>query len=122
MNKFNDFLIQRENKNMSWDISNLTEEQTGLPFVILVGSGNEALKYPARIRIVKSLKWIKGEEVIIQIEGSPKIIGKNNLNLSKIDLEKIIKWVDINKDVIMQFWNTEISTKTMVNSIISHKE
>jgi len=121
LEKFNDFIIKREDKNLLWEMSNLTAQDTGLlGFVVFVNSGGEKSRHAARIKVVKGIKWKSGEDVSIQIEGVPRIIGKNSF-LTQDDFNKIVMWVNLNRKVIMQYWNSEIDTRTMLNSIVPLK-
>ena len=119
LERFNDFLIRREDKLLLWEMSNLTSRSTNLPFVIFVNSGGEKSKHTARIKVVKGIKWKPGEDVTIQIEGVPRVIGKNSL-LTQDDFNKIMIWVNLNRETIMQYWNSEIDTATMINTIIPY--
>ena len=100
-----------------WEMSNLFQEDTGLPMVIWVSpKGNT--KHGPRIKVSKtySHKDTGRDSFSLTIEDDPKVIG----NLGRIrarDAEKVMEWVILNKDLLLAYWNYKISTKSFLNGL-----
>ena len=99
-----------------WEMANLTQNDTGLAAIIWV-STKSGVKHGPRIKVKRdyATNFDVGDTFTITISDSPEVIGTHNLT-SK-DIKQIIKFIKLNKDILLQYWNTEISTRTMLDSI-----
>jgi hypothetical protein len=62
----------------------------------------------------KGNKIIPGNWVTVTVEDNPRIIGKK---LDIRDFESIKSFIKMNRRVILQYWDSKISTKNMLNNI-----
>jgi len=99
-------------KERIYEMANIRTYKTNLPMVIWIfpKTGNE--KHFARIKVSK----IYGDKATndlfpITISDSPCLPDKNikTGEITKQDLDKVFKFIKLNKDVLMQVWNDEIT-------------
>lgn len=109
--KFNEYTKNLKDKNLSEDIThdNMSEEDilfemsnllpcsTGLKYTIWYGP--KIAKHKPRIKV----KLGDGKELSIQIEDH-KVKGAID-KISSKDLENIFKWIDLNKEALLKYWN-----------------
>jgi spore maturation protein CgeB len=94
-----------------WEMANFWPKDTGLPMIIWLQSktGNE--KHGCRIKILTKygdkVSFSQGFFTITVPEG--KIIG-NTVEITTRDIKLVKKFIDKNIDIILQYWNGEIST------------
>ena len=106
-------------ENMLLEMSNLSQQRTGLDSIIWIqtndaqGTGKHNIP---RIKFQNNtgMKIQKDELIPISISDEPEILLKSN-DLSKIKLSnrqiRAIKlWIIKNRDVLMKYWNDEITT------------
>jgi hypothetical protein len=93
--------IIKEVKNNIWEMANIEKKVTGLSVNIYISEKNSS--HGPRIKLSK-----EGHNFIcsITIENEPKIIG--NCKIKQKELNKIIEWIKINKDILLDLWNMKI--------------
>src|SRR5436190_2006254 len=84
-------------------MSNLSPRRTGLPFVVWISPRGNA-QDDARVKISRSLKATPGEFITVAVHPVTVIDGV----LSDRDLALLRKWIELNRDVLVRFWNGEI--------------
>ena len=86
------------------DMAVLSKESTGLNNIISVFQ--EIGVHRPRVKVFKDR--YPGESVSILIDSPHNIsTGKRNL-ISSNDLELVGKWLDLNRDTLIKYWNGEI--------------
>jgi len=106
-----DILLHEEEMNL-WEMANLRPKDTGIDnYVIWISSG-EAVQHGPRIKIAKGLKWDKKNNATLPLTGLPRIIG--DIGVTQDEFSKIVEWINLNKDALMLFWNSELSTKEIL--------
>lgn len=110
-----DLLLHNETFNL-WEMANISTGKTGLDIIVWVSSG-ESSKHAARVKVCSGKKWNANECSTIPIFGMPRIIG--NAKISQSQFSNVVKWIKLNKKIIIQYWNSEITTDEMFNSISS---
>lgn len=78
-------------------LANLPPKRTGLPYQVWYSA-----KAPNCTPVVKIL-FETGDELSIEIE-SLQVNGVAE-KISPIDLNKIMTWITLNKDVLLKYWN-----------------
>ena len=86
-----------------FEMANLRPQTTGLPFVVWI-SQKGAAKHDARIKLSRSPKagpdWIS-------VALRPEVRDlSGSLDASQLSLVR--RWVDLNRDVLLQFWDGTI--------------
>ncbi len=84
-------------QNMMFEMANLPPKRTGLKYQIWYSAKIE--KHKPRIKVDIG----DGNTISIQIEDH-KIIGDTD-KISSKDLNNILKWIDINKELLLKYWN-----------------
>ena len=105
-----EWIEQRQvDKTMLFEMSNLGEKTTGLPYVIFVNVNARSLRHAARIKVCQGIRWKKGEDCNIQIQGEWRVLNRPKWMRAQ-DEQLIHAWVNINYDAIISYWNGELDT------------
>lgn len=96
-------------------LSNLGPKHTGLPFVVWISVRGNA-QHDVRVNVSRSLKAIADEMISVGIRPEVHVIAGE---MSGRDLALLRKWIDLNRDVIMRYWNSEIDTVDALEAIRS---
>lgn len=99
-------------ESMLFEMSNLNTKRTGLNELIWV-SGKNANHGP-RIKVFEG-QSPSGRNFSVTIENEPKVVGISFV--SSKELKNIIKFIKLNKDTLLKYWEYVIDTESMINSI-----
>lgn len=89
---------------------------TGLPCIMFITEGYN--NYIPQVRIGFDLMAIENKkDLVISIEDNPSIL-KQNIIIDLQLLNKILSWIKTNKDILMKYWNWNITSKKFVENII----
>lgn len=91
------FLDEASENEMMFEMANLLPKRTGLKYQIWYSA-----KVPGYNPGIK-VDLNDGHFLFIQIE-THKVKGAVDKILSK-DLKKIFRWIDLNKDLLLRYWN-----------------
>ena len=85
------------------DMANVRKSKTGLDNDILISM--EVPGHQPRIKVYENLAGPNNPTISVGIEPPhKKLAGDPNL-ISKESLEKVRRWIDLNYDLLMSFWN-----------------
>ena len=85
------------------DMANVRKSKTGLDNDILISM--EVPGHQPRIKVYENLAGPNNPTISVGIEPpQKKVAGDPNL-ISKESLEKVRRWIDLNYDVLMDYWN-----------------
>lgn len=84
-----------------FEMANISTKKTGLPVIVWISVKFE--NHKPRIKIMN-----KNCKVSISIEDKPQILV-GNCKSNKI-IEQVKKWIKINKNVLLDYWNMKITT------------
>jgi len=102
-------------KEKLYEMSNLFPQDTGLDFTMWITTKSGREKHNARIKLNNS-----DGEIIISIFGKPEIKGKKGkIIVSGKQMKKIVKFIELNRDVLLKHWSGETSSKQFGKDIIS---
>lgn len=109
MFSFKDIILNKE-------MANLRPSDTELPRTIYVSPSN-ITKHDARIKIsnTTTFKFDPFDTFSITVSDKPEVIGKPNI--SKDDLNKIMNFILINKELLIKLWDDEISVKNFFDTM-----
>lgn len=102
--KLTDIALHEEQVNL-WEMANLRPDFTRLPVTVWVSTGTSS-KHGARIKVCRGAKWDQQKCSTIPLYGVSRIIG--NADITQEEFSKIVQWIEINRDVLLQYWNGEI--------------
>jgi hypothetical protein len=97
-----------------FEMANLRPERTGLPFVVFI-SQNAGARHDVRVKVASGTRVRPSEMITVAIRPSVRVVrGKLDPN----DLGLLTRWVDLNKDVLIDYWNGIIEyTEDAMNAI-----
>jgi hypothetical protein len=91
-------------------MSSLPGRLTGLPFVVWISPKGSA-RHDVRVKVSPSPRAKPGEFVTVAIRPKVKVIDGR---MSAADLALLAKWVEINRDALVRFWDGDIEYTTDV--------
>jgi hypothetical protein len=87
-----------------FEMANLSPKRTGLPFVVWI-SPKAGASHDVRVKVSRSPKVHGSELVSVAIRPDVHVIGGN---MSAPDLALLRKWVELNRDVLIKYWDGDI--------------
>jgi ubiquinone biosynthesis protein UbiJ len=96
-----------------YEMANLFPKHTGLPFVVWMSNKGGA-QHDVRVKVSHGPKVLPSEMVSVAIRPHVHVVeGK----MSASDLAMLAKWIELNQDVLLKYWEGEIDTKDLVDAI-----
>jgi len=108
MEFINEYLEDLYDDNLS-EMSNMEPERTGLSVFIYVSPKKHSTGPRIKVSNIKGKAWSEKDNFSVLISEKPRIV-KGECKLSKKELEKIFKFVIINREVLLDYWNFKIDT------------
>jgi hypothetical protein len=99
-------LVQESDKGLLFLMANLSPRLTGLPFSIWISPRGDA-QHAVRVMLSLRPKMVPSEMASVTVEAPIKEIG-NERQLSDQQLKLLRRWIELNREVIVKFWNGEI--------------
>lgn len=119
MTKDIDRLIEKANEPM-WEMANLRSQETGLNVIIFISEKGQANHGP-RIKVQNDYSThITNDWFSLTISDVPVIPQSQrhlNINIKDSDLAKIKQWIKRNKDVLLAYWNEQITTTEVLSKL-----
>ncbi|HTX33683.1 MAG TPA: hypothetical protein VME43_01630 [Bryobacteraceae bacterium] len=88
-----------------FEMANLSPKRTGLPFVVWI-SPKAGAPHDVRVKISKGPKVHASELVSVAIRPDVRVVGGGEMSAN--DLAFLKKWIEVNYDVILKYWDGEI--------------
>ena len=80
---------------------------SNLPVFVYIGLGTRQEKEPI-VRVSNSRKEGYNEDNFsLTISDNPQVVRGTKCKLSRADLEKVIQWVKLNKELLLRYWRQE---------------
>ena len=100
-----------------FEMANIEQEDTGLSVVVYVSpaQGNHGPRikfmndYGSAYDFDNAIPMTISDVPEISVSFKPKIKSK--------DIQLIKRWVILNKDILLDYWNHKVTTKQMINSV-----
>jgi hypothetical protein len=108
-----DLIDFQDDSDILFEMSNLRQQDTGLPFVVWISVKGGA-RHDLRVKVSRGLKARPSEMVSVAIRPHVRVVGGS---LSASDLKLLHRWVKLNLDTLVKYWDGKIDTKTAVNTI-----
>ncbi len=89
----------------TFDMANLRPERTGLPFVVFISQRGGA-RHDVRIKLARSPRVRPSELITVALRPVPRVI-RGRLDASEFEL--VNRWLDLNTDVLVDYWNGVIA-------------
>jgi hypothetical protein len=87
-----------------FEMANLRPERTGLPFVVFISQKSGA-RHDVQVKIARGAKVRPSEMVMVAVRPKPRVIRGA---LGPADLARLAEWIELNKDVLIDYWNGDI--------------
>ena len=85
-------------------MSNLSPKSTHLPFVVWISPRGGA-RHDIRVKVSRSYKTKPRELIVVSVRPKVEVL-RGELRPSELRLLK--KWIDLNRETLVRFWNGEI--------------
>lgn len=93
-----------------YEMANLIPKKTGLPFVVWVSPKGGA-RHDVRIKVSQNAKAIPTDMISVAIRPSVKVIDGD---IKGKELNALKKWIALNKEIIIQYWDGTIEDTEIV--------
>jgi hypothetical protein len=96
-----------------YEMANLFPKHTGLPFVVWI-SYKYGVQHDVRVKVSPGPKALPSEMTAVGIRPRVHVVeGK----MKASDLALLAKWIDLNHDVILKYWEGEIDTHDAISGL-----
>jgi len=103
----------RDDSDALFEMANLFPKHTGLPFVVWMSYRGGA-QHDVRVKVSKGPKAVPSEMVSVAMRPEVHVVqGK----LAADDLQLLSQWIELNRDVLLRYWEGEIDTKDAIDGI-----
>src|ERR1039457_3332086 len=99
-----EFALTAEGEGL-FEMANLSPKSTGLPFVVWI-SPKAGAPHDVRVKVSNGPKVHSSELVSVAIRPDVHVVGSGNM--SAHDLALLRKWIELNRDVIIKYWDGDI--------------
>ena len=98
-------------------MANLPPRLTGLPMVIWLSERDRA-RHDARIKVSRThgIRIDPTNAVTVAVRPAPRLATGD---LSRADLRVVAEWIELNRDVILDYWHGRIFTDELLQRIKS---
>jgi hypothetical protein len=98
----------------TFDMANLRPERTGLPFVVFISQRGGA-RHDVRIKLARSPRVRPLEMITVALLPMPRVI-RGRLDASEFELVR--KWLDLNAEVLIDYWHGVIEyTEDVIDAL-----
>jgi hypothetical protein len=109
-----------DGEDFLFEMANLFQNDTGLDMIIWVDVNRRGKHNDPRLKVSSShSKSVhEGDLIPVLLSENPRILARNKQNaLSPEDLRQVGKYIGLNKAVLLQYWNGEISTGELMKRL-----
>jgi hypothetical protein len=85
----------------TFDMANLRPERTGLPFVVFISQRGGA-RHDVRIKLARSPRVRPSQMITVAVRPAPRVLRGE---ISAHEFERVRKWLELNTDVLVDYWN-----------------
>ena len=96
-----------------FEMANLFPKHTGLPFVVWISYRGGA-QHDVRVKVSPGPKVLASQMVSVAIRPNVRVVEGQ---MSAGDLAQLAKWVALNRDVLVRYWDGDIDTKDAIEAI-----
>jgi hypothetical protein len=96
-----------------FEMANLFPKHTGLPFVVWISYKGGA-QHDICVKVSPGPKALPSETVAVAIRPHVRLVEGQ---IDAAGLRLLTKWIDLNRDVLVKYWDGEIDTKDAIDAI-----
>ena len=99
---------ETEPADILFEMANVVQDRTGLPIIIWISP--KMANHGPRIKAQNSYskKVVPDKLFVVTIEDEPRVVGDAS-EVKKKDVDLVIEFVKINKNILLDFWNEKES-------------
>jgi hypothetical protein len=101
---FNEFAAEAQSDGL-FEMANISPKRTGLPFVVWI-SPKAGAPHDVRVKVSKGPKVHSTDLVSVAIRPDFHVVRGGKITAD--DLALLKKWVELNYDVIVKYWDGDI--------------
>lgn len=103
----------RADSEALFEMANLFSKHTGLPFVVWISYKGGA-QHDVRVKVSRGPKVHPSEMVSVAIRPDIRVVEGH---LSASDFALLSRWIQLNYDTLLQYWEGDIDTKDAIDAI-----
>ena len=103
----------RDDSEALFEMANLFSKHTGLPFVVWISYKGGA-QHDVRVKVSPGPKVLPAEMVSVAVRPNIRVMEGY---MSARDLALLSKWIELNYDTLLKYWEGDIDTKDAVEAI-----
>jgi hypothetical protein len=108
--------IADTDSELLFEMANLSPKRTGLPFVVWISPRGNA-RHDVRVKVSPGPRAVPSEMVSVAIRPDVYVVEGE---MKASDLALLGKWVDLNRDVLIRYWEGDIEfTEEAIESLRS---
>lgn len=88
-----------------FEMANLSPKRTGLPFVVWI-SPRAGAPHDVRVKVSREPKVHPSDLISVTVRPGVQVAAGGKLSPYELDLLR--EWIDLNRDVIVRYWDGEI--------------
>jgi len=88
-----------------FQMANLSPKRTGLPFVVWICQKGVA-QNDLCVKVSPGLKALSSEFVSVTVRPDVRVVGPGSISANHLRL--LQKWIELNRDVLVRYWDGEI--------------
>lgn len=103
-----------------FEMANARQSETGLPVIIFVSTAESSHGPRIKVQADYATKVNHGNWFAMTIEDEPVIVAnvKNANKLSQKDLAAVARFIRINRQLLLDLWDQEISHREFLNQMV----
>jgi hypothetical protein len=111
------FTSDSESQDSMFEMANFGTKTTGLPMIVWVSE--KRASHGPRIKVSRSYnhKVLIGDTFSVSISDTPEIVAGDTGDIKSIDVRKVYDWVVLNKETLLEYWNSDILTDELISKI-----
>ncbi len=103
----------RSDSDDFFEMANLFSKHTGLPFVVWISYKGGA-QHDVRVKVSPGPKTLPSEMASVAVRPEIRVMQGE---LSPGDLALLSRWIEINRDTLLKYWDGDIDTKDAIDAI-----
>ncbi len=96
-----------------FEMANLFPKHTGLPFVVWISTG-QGVQHDVRVKVSPGPKAIPSQMISVALRPNVHVVQGN---MTPADLTLLARWIEVNRDVILRYWEGSIDTIDAMRAI-----
>ena len=98
-----------------FEMANLYPDTTGLPMTVWVSSrGNARHDVRVKVNLTHGNQMNIADTAVVGVRPRPRLIAGQ---LSPVDAQAVFRWVALNSDVLVAYWEGQIDTARMIHAL-----